>query len=682
MLPRAFFPPSPSPLFLLWIAILLTIGACVDESLNTFVDPSETGDEIPPTSGTPDGTDPTGQIAVPQPGELGGYVTGDRDGDGISDEDDNCPNDPNTDQADDDGDGIGDACDSADSDGDSIPDDEDNCLTQPNARQEDLDGDGEGDACERQDGTRLYPFIISIDHGFADFRDARDTSVATSDELDSYPPHSQDESGPEYFYVFKIDRELSFEGWIAAPEPTGVDIDLHLLSSLEPLVVVDRDHTSIMETIPAGTYHLVLDTFVSRGVDQVGSYQLTVRIEGSFDGTLEEAIPVGGGSIDEPVALPFGFTDSRDTSLSESSQIDSYPPFTANESGPEYVYGFTVDEPVRVTAEILRPEPSGVDIDVHLLSSLAPLETIGRGDAAVYAHLDPGTYYIVLDTYGGADRAGWYTLGVVIRPDRDDGIQTFNDYILDAVFTLYENYRLLGYDSGVLTHNIEYGPHGTIERSKEAKTMCVAAVMEVILTAMELYAAETGDATIWDVLPKRSWERLGANDIKAHIWVNHSLDAGGTADALRHFGMGENVPFEELTPGSFINLNRTSGTGHAVVFLAFIDDEGTEYESYNDDVVGFLYFSSQGRNAEGQGGLDFRYAIFDQFGEPEMPYKRDLHIIYREDQRYLNTGLMFHPSQWVSTIYTQRANGLQFLVWDDDVSAFDPVYFDGVTADD
>ena len=426
----------------------------------------------------------------------------------------------------------------------------------------------------------------------------------------------------------------------------------------------------------------MLDTFVSGGVAKVGSYRLTVRIEATWDGTLEEIVPIGGVDLFDPVELPLGYTDSRDTSQSTSSEFDDYPPFTQNESGPEYIYGFTVDEPVRMTAEILRPEPSGVDVDIHLLSSLAPLEVIGRGDGGVYAHLDPGTYYLVLDTYSGAALAGWYTLGVVIRQDRPGGIQTFNDYVLDAVFYLYENYQLLGYDSGVLTHDIEYGPYGTIERTKEAKTMCVAAVMEVILTAMELYVADTGDTTVWDVLPKRSWERLGANDIKAHIWVNYSLDAGGTADALRHFGMGENVPFEELTPGSFINLNRTNGTGHAVVFLAFIDDEGTEYESHNDDVIGFLYLSSQGRSTVGQGGLDFRYAIFDQFGEPEMPYKRDLHIIYRESQHYLNTGVMFHPSQWVSTIYTRRANGLQFMVWDEDVSAFDPVYFNGITADD
>ncbi len=34
--------------------------------------------------------------------------------------------------------------------------------------------------------------------------------------------------------------------------------------------------------------------------------------------------------------------------------------------------------------------------------------------------------------------------------------------------------------------------------------MCVAAVMEVILVAMQLYEQDTGDSTVWDYLPMRS----------------------------------------------------------------------------------------------------------------------------------------------------------------------------------
>jgi len=70
----------------------------------------------------------------------------DLDGDGIKNEDDNCPNTANADQKDTNGNGIGDVCD--DSDGDGIFDDTDNCINTANADQKDTDGDGKGDVCD------------------------------------------------------------------------------------------------------------------------------------------------------------------------------------------------------------------------------------------------------------------------------------------------------------------------------------------------------------------------------------------------------------------------------------------------------------------------------------------------------------------------------------------------------
>ena len=75
----------------------------------------------------------------------------DGDGDGVPDTSDNCPSDANPSQADLDGDGLGDACDTfddRDTDSDGVKNGADNCVNDANPSQADLDGDGLGDACD------------------------------------------------------------------------------------------------------------------------------------------------------------------------------------------------------------------------------------------------------------------------------------------------------------------------------------------------------------------------------------------------------------------------------------------------------------------------------------------------------------------------------------------------------
>jgi hypothetical protein len=70
----------------------------------------------------------------------------DTDTDALTDCLDNCPSVFNPNQADQDGDGIGDVCEDRDADG--APDLVDNCPNAPNPGQADADGSGVGDACQ------------------------------------------------------------------------------------------------------------------------------------------------------------------------------------------------------------------------------------------------------------------------------------------------------------------------------------------------------------------------------------------------------------------------------------------------------------------------------------------------------------------------------------------------------
>jgi hypothetical protein len=252
----------------------------------------------------------------------------------------------------------------------------------------------------------------------------------------------------------------------------------------------------------------------------------------------------------------------------------------------------------------------------------------------------------------------------------------FSAYILKAVDFLYANYGLLGYNiNSILTHDIVYHTYGAIRARRPPLTMCVAAQMEVILTAYQLYASETGDYSVYDYLPKQSFEGLSEGDIKGHIWVNPEFNAYGTADALINFGMGERTAFNKLKPGAFINLNRTTRTGHAVTFIGYIDIKGVIQPKYNAGVAGFKYFSSQGEAAAGEGGFDYRYAIFSKYGCPEMPYKRDCDVIYSTDEKMLTTGTMLSPGFWEHPVVSHAPG-----VHKDTV--LNKKFFDGLTTDD
>ena len=100
----------------------------------------------------------------------------DSDGDGITNNLDNCPSTPNSDQADADGDGIGDVC--------------DNCIAVSNSNQLDTDGDSIGDLCDTDDDN---DGIIDTEDAFP--LDATESGDADGDGIGDNAETDDDNDG-------------------------------------------------------------------------------------------------------------------------------------------------------------------------------------------------------------------------------------------------------------------------------------------------------------------------------------------------------------------------------------------------------------------------------------------------------------------------------------------------------
>ena len=99
-----------------------------------------------------------------------------------------------------------------------------------------------------------------------------------------------------------------------------------------------------------------------------------------------------------------------------------------------------------------------------------------------------------------------------VRSEPRDG--GFSDFILRTVEKLAKERARGGYGNFSYTQNLTFGDDGILKATRPPLTMCVAAQMEVLVEALNLYASETRDFSPFHYVPKSTWERLRPLDLR------------------------------------------------------------------------------------------------------------------------------------------------------------------------
>jgi len=101
------------------------------------------------------------------------------------------------------------------------------------------------------------------------------TSVGGTSTLDGYSCAPEtDESGPEVVYRVELQDDGLLTTSLSGLGDT-VDVDVHILEALDPDTCIDRGHWDAASLLPAGTYYVVVDTWVDgTDVPLEGAYTL------------------------------------------------------------------------------------------------------------------------------------------------------------------------------------------------------------------------------------------------------------------------------------------------------------------------------------------------------------------------------------------------------------------------
>ena len=160
------------------------------------------------------------------------------------------------------------------------------------------------------------------------------------------------------------------------------------------------------------------------------------ELEAAF---VDPFVPWEGDKEDPIVVDELPYTDSRDTSdLSTGGCYFNY--YSCDDSldewGKEFVYQVEICHAGELQVSVAG-DNDDVDNDVHILSALSEDACLARGHTTASWEVDPGTYYVVVDTYvdSAVLRSGPYDLTVegvgIPNPQCEDGLSCVGGECVD-----------------------------------------------------------------------------------------------------------------------------------------------------------------------------------------------------------------------------------------------------------
>ena len=309
----------------------------------------------------------------------------DADGDGLCADTDNCPVDFNPEQTDDDGDRVGNPCDPCpadplnDADGDGLCGDRDNCPNVFNPDQNDDDEDGEGDLCETIRVNFATP-ESEVPDGFA-----------------------QDDGSP-----FDPNRQYGWDGPVGTRDRSTdapIELDTFAYSAMERKWTIE---------VPNGEYDVHIacgDPKYDQGPQRVNvnGVQVIRDVETAMGDYTEATsrVSVRTGRIEATIGGAYGNTTIN---YGEATRVGGGPSFlrSFNFQSPEAAtpLGFEADTGQLFDEEIgygWDIELSGEERDAAVPQVLDTL--VSSSDAATWELSVPEGYFDVWLSVGDADRS-------------------------------------------------------------------------------------------------------------------------------------------------------------------------------------------------------------------------------------------------------------------------------------